>query len=366
MAALKAWLRREGLWLLMGETTSSAITHVFLDGGKASIPLERMDEFFAEYAKCIASDDVPSAVERITTDTFKMFMDVDLKSFNDDLESTADQILEALPEELDIESIIVCSKPRDKKHRKEGLHMIWEGLYVTMKDALRLLAVTANNLKFLFPSSVVDWQGALDGSVYKSTGIRMAYSAKGQSDSSAYVPWFVSTRNGLDSRQSQHISPVVDDVIAWLKRCSIVPADGSVVSRTNKSERTKEVARCSETDDAYATVVKDTPYAGCAYKTVKLDAKTFIVKLNSKFCMNVDREHKTNKVYLIVTRDKVEQACYCRCPDTGCAEWRKTIASRGNALSLSLFGKRKHASVLPSSSKHAAERWSSKIATLRG
>ena len=106
---LKAWLKDEGLWLFAGQATTSFISHVFLDGGKASVPLDRMPDFFRVYEKSLSKGDVPCAVERLSRDgVFKMFMDVDLKDFEGDLKSTAEQILEGLPGGLDVGEIIVC------------------------------------------------------------------------------------------------------------------------------------------------------------------------------------------------------------------------------------------------------------------
>jgi len=34
----------------------------------------------------------------------------------------------------------------------------------------------------------------------------------------------------------------------------------------------------------------------------------------SSFCMNLNRDHKNNKIYFLLTKDGIYQKCYCRCP----------------------------------------------------
>ncbi|PNG99468.1 hypothetical protein TSOC_014752 [Tetrabaena socialis] len=352
MAALKAWLRSEGMWLYAGHMGSEIMSHVFLDGGKASVPMDRMDEFFGEYGKCLASGDIPCAVERLAaaaSGEFRMFMDVDLKNFQGDLRETADQILQALPTKLDVGSIVVCRRQGTTMDDKDGLHVIWEEILVTSEQALKLLSVTVSNLIALFPSSLVDWVAVMDGSVYKNSGLRMLFSAKGKNDSSTYVPWFVSEgSNNLTGRTSRTADGTD---VTWLKRCSIIPSPASTTTMSRisegdkgeraqrakgKRERDRDIHDVQDVHDALDEVLEDTAYAGCKHsKIVRMSAECFIVCLESKFCYNIGIEHKSNNAYLIVTPVNVKHACH----DAHCTTHRKLLAGRGNALSVHFFGR---------------------------
>lgn len=377
MAALKAWLRKEGLWLYAGSVSSDLITHLFLDGGKASVPFNRMQEFFAEYASCVHAGDIPRVVERLSAvgsdGDFRMFMDIDLKDFQGDLRKTARHVLSALPDELDVGDVVVCNKT--SKASKEGLHLVWDSVYVSAKDALRLLAITVSNLKSLFPDAVTDWLSALDGSVYKNSGLRMVYSAKNDKDRAAYVPWFVSHQE----ENSRITIDVVDaaNVEAWLDRCSIIKTTG----RTKKTpESTKKATgrhpeggakrqRPSELDDddvhaALNVILEGTPYQGCSYH-VNVGSACNIIRLDSKYCFNIGKEHRSNNAYLVVSRHSVQQACHCKCQHTGCAAHRKVIAGRNNPVSAIYFPPKPVASVRPSVGGSNVMRWSVAIARQR-
>lgn len=367
MAALKAWLRQEGFWLYAGHAGSDIVSHVFLDGGKASVPLERMQDFFKEYASCVNNGDIPCAVERLSAvgedGAFRMFMDVDLKDFQGDrgdLKTVADQILSALPGELDVGDVVVCCKDKRAINKKEGLHLIWNDVYVSTQDALRLLAVTVSNLVALFPNSLTDWMPSLDGSVYKNSGLRMAYSAKGRDDAGVYVPWFVSSVSSLEEERSIKMS-TNEDTASWLAQCSIIPP--TPVKLESKMKGKKIVKITNVPDSAFEAVVSGTPYSGSKFSITRSD-NAVLMRLDSKFCYNIGKEHKSNHAYLIVTRQAVNQACYCKCAHTGCSTSRQVLAGSRNPLSLFFFPSRT-ASVLPSNETSAMMRWSSAIAKQR-
>jgi len=47
------------------------------------------------------------------------------------------------------------------------------------------------------------------------------------------------------------------------------------------------------------------PHAGCA-----------VLRSSSRHCANLGRQHNSNTVYFVVTREGVSQRCYCRCETT--------------------------------------------------
>ena len=376
---LKEWLINEGLWIYAG-TTCTKISHVFLDGGKAFVPFERMQEFFDKYANDILTGKALSVVERTSVvDRFRMFMDVDIKNQEGIPSDLPDRILDALPTALKSSSVVVCKKT---SHVISGLHLVFDDVFVSSKEAIKYLGMTLSNLKASFPDSNLEWTKILDGSVYKNSGLRMIFSSKGpKGDPSPYVPWFVSKfiDGGVFKEVVEDASKNVAD---WLKRCSLFPDPrkveilGSLENRVESLRESRESLRESQEsreslrenkefervrdpgidsviEHAFNRETSRTPYRGVDFKifriseTVEKDRKfrenrgsreyqnksPVILKLNSHYCYNVKREHKSNTVYLIVNREKVEQACY----DPDCSKHRKVIAGFGNSLSKIFF-----------------------------
>lgn len=345
---------REGLWIYAG-TTTTRISHVFLDGGKAFVPFDRMQEFFDIYANDILTGKALSVVERTAvTDRFRMFMDVDFKNQESVPNDLPDRILDALPTALKSSSIVVCKKTSHEFF--SGLHIIFDDVFVSSKEAIRYLGITLSNLKESFPDSNLEWTKILDGSVYKNSGLRMIFSSKGpKGDPSPYVPWFVSKFIGQGVLK-EFVQDASRNVVNWLKRCSLFPdpkvdildiRDDIDVPNTGIDARdsrdfTDGFKEISKNDDviehAFNRETARTPYRGVDFKIYRVpnsNVKTspIILKLDSHYCYNVKREHKSNTVYLIVKREKVEQACY----DPDCAKHRKLMAGFGNSLSKVFF-----------------------------
>jgi hypothetical protein len=67
--------------------------------------------------------------------------------------------------------------------------------------------------------------------------------------------------------------------------------------------------------------------------------RVFYLHPHTKYCQNIQREHRSNGVYIVVTAFGIEQRCFCRCDHTGCKDYRGVIAGQGNALSKLLFSK---------------------------
>ena len=172
-------------------------------------------------------------------------------------------------------------------------------------------------------------------------------------------------------RASEVVADPYADVASWLDRCSII-SDSPPSSNNNSVNNVNTVGGTLGTfgqetvdvsDGAFDAVVRGTPYFGSRHSIVASE-NAHIVRMDNKYCYNVGREHRSNNAYLIVTRNKVEQACYCKCANTGCAEHRKLIAGPGNALSLELYPRPPMASVMPTSRARQIEtvqRWSSAI-----
>lgn len=404
-AGIKAWLRVQGLWLYAGKPLAEGrrITHVFLDGGKACIPHERRGEFFERYAADLAAGERTCAVERTAAEgAFRMFIDVDLKSADlesadlksaeaMDLDAVLRDIAGSLPHELAPDSVpgrvIVCKRVSGSNPtpgNRSGLHLVWTDVVVDAEQALRLLAVAVGNLRLDCPDSPVDWPRALDGSVYRNNGLRMVFAAKGPQDTSRYVPWRVLLGDRMDDVSAEAAQALsagdCAGILRWVRDCSIHPpdlgaprlADGAAAAKlapvATSRAPTPVPIKTRDIDTAVTAALMGTRYEGVSFAApvaLSDEPNAYIVHLASRFCHNIQREHRSNRVYLIVTRTKVVQACFCRCAHTGCSAARIPLLGPGNPASRALFPPPKCADLRPPTEGRAMARMMDMLAKHR-
>jgi hypothetical protein len=60
----------------------------------------------------------------------------------------------------------------------------------------------------------------------------------------------------------------------------------------------------------------------------------YIIQTKEHFCTNIDREHKNNHIYFVVTKNKkIYQKCYCTCFETKC----NSFVGKEKPVSIKLF-----------------------------
>lgn len=211
--------------------TDAPLTHVFLNGGRASVPESARTEFMQKYAESFLLGHSLYVVERPVRDRFKMFVDIDVKipehidhdAIIDILEITK-KVVECMPLSRSCDAVI-CTKKRpheiianghgrrsmassDLHSRKKGTHIIWmgDGSHVDKKKALeiknrcvqeceRKYGPIAMSLPSCSSSSdngttSVTWSDCVDSAVYKSSSLRMPLSRKKECPS-VYFPEYM-------------------------------------------------------------------------------------------------------------------------------------------------------------------------------
>jgi len=252
---LRSWLKASGHWVLAGSTTAAPITHVFLDGGKASVPAEARHgpgALTSAYARDVAAGRPLYAVERTHVGgTYRMFADMDVplaapEDGDDDgddadpdegwdsleLLSVVGRALAALPKELTpgekgVGEIVVCT--RRWQDGKTGAHLIWEGLRVDDRTASALRGAWVARLAEAEPEAAEWWDRTVDASVYRRNGLRMPWALKrGGTARAAYVPTHVfrpSREDALELAEVPAFSATDERaVVGWLRRTSIMAA----------------------------------------------------------------------------------------------------------------------------------------------
>jgi hypothetical protein len=178
--ATRVWLQRHGYW------QQQPYTHVFLDGGKAAVPLSvRADPasgLLRAYAQDVVAGRRVCMVERtMRGGTYRMFVDLDVTGLPSDA-SVAEVVREALahapaPLRGPGARVVVCTRPWEAG--KTGAHLVWGDAHrVDDRTALALRDAWAAQLERSGGREAGWWERTLDAAVYRRNGLRMAWAHK--------------------------------------------------------------------------------------------------------------------------------------------------------------------------------------------
>jgi hypothetical protein len=341
------------------------ITHVFLDGGKASVPAAARTELLEAYSMDVAAGRVVHAVERtIAGGSYRMFADIDLPSPGD-LTSVVRRALEALPAALkESGDVVVCT--RSVHGGKTGAHLVWDG-----GDDVRVDDRTASALRDAWvralyekdpPGGASDWESIVDASVYRRNGLRMPWSYKRGGDALAvYVPTHVASWGSTSDDEptlSVAAVPAIDvgsaaEVLRWLLRTSLVaggrddsphvsarltaaaaafataaapsaPIKKTAVAKVHKRDRdvgegdgegvgvgegVGSAVVLSAEERAALTAALPAVYAACEVgaRCRRVRGGGLVASSTSRFCHEVGREHGSNHVFFEFKQSSVKR-----------------------------------------------------------
>jgi len=266
--------------------------------------------------------------------------------------------------------MIVCTAPlktENNENIKAGCHLVFPNIYVNSPIALRCREVLLKGIDALYTSiphstsaqsvtqSMVDsdeddddrvlplpsnsWSDVIDDSVYRGSGLRMVWSNKGRQESRPYVPVYE-----LDSVHGW--SKVICDTLAakreYVHDCSIRSVIGTLTACRGGEHQIADtlyghivsgtaVSGRSQAVDVYAEVlpiVENTlppEYRNIRFLKAFVTSNTIYLKTNSRYCMNVKREHRTSTVYIAVTRQGMMVRCYSRKEEYSCANFASPL-----------------------------------------
>ena len=340
MCPLIEWLRQRGYWVTGKQ--QQTLTHVFLNGGKANVPPEGLDEFYTLYASVVASGtNSLYAVERTPRGAlYRMFSDFDIalptSEDNGFLHTVLDEAFLHVPSRLCGEAFTLCV--RQAHGNKVGAHMVWPGIAVDDTSAIEL----RNEWVAALPPTR-DWDHIIDAAVYKKNGLRMPWSLKrGGDQKSIYVPWRVLKVSNLgtgidviDEASPSSFSGSMSTIKAWLLSSSILLSSSSttptkviqataVVQNTTKRPRSvKKTAALpmSTIDDSTGTMsmgdaeclrnMLPASYASTEFHTVKASEASHIFPCESRMCLTAGRQHTSNRIYFLASSaGGLDQCCF--------------------------------------------------------
>ena len=267
-----------------------------------------------------------------------------------------------------IDRMIVCTAPikSESEHCiKAGCHLVFPNIFVNSPIALRCREALLHGIdslyaaiphstsaqsvtqsvddsededadrRYVLPTPSNAWRDVIDDSVYRGSGLRMVWSNKGRHESRPYVPvyeldsvhgWSEVVCDSLATKRDYVHDCSIRSVVGCLTLCRngehqiADHVDGHMVHGSVVTGRTQSV-------DVYAEVLplleQELPrhYKNIRFLKAFVTPHTVYLKTNSRYCMNLRREHRTSTIYIAVTRQGAMVRCYSRKEEYRCADY---------------------------------------------
>lgn len=256
---------------------SDEATHLFMDGGKLNIPLEKYPLFLKSYHKAIVSQEPVSLVEKVGRNCeMRFFLDIDKC-----VEIT--EILDVSKSVLKCDDYVIYQCTNNK-----GIHIIFN-IIVNYSQAI-------NYAKDIVSKLPKDIGVHVDESVY-NTGLRMVGSIKfssGKVDQRYYLPL------GCKNIEDLTLNHLKKSIIR-LRRL-----ENYVQSKRVNNETLTKVA------DHIHKIHKN--YSDIKLTTCKKIGDYYCINADSKFCCNIEKDHKSCGIYFVLSaNNELYQKCFCPC-----------------------------------------------------
>lgn len=361
---LKRWLISNNC--LLDKNSDLKPTHFFLDGGKANIGFDKLDEFHSVYTNCI-NNNIQLFVIECKTPIFRLFADLDFASCelidNDSIIDIITKIHSAICYLYSSDlNVIVCSTTNKKINKngnaliKQGFHLFWPEVYVNTGLAIKIRQYVLHKIKLIYGEREVTntWSEVIDEVVYKANGIRMNGSYKinitntddnkkrFQTENRKYTLLTVINSSGQvvydaiqrltdineliknTSIRTDKIEPTKIQITEPLEINEIITIDNQE-SQVDKDDDEFYLKRINRNNRKYDEILKffDIHVSGKYYKTSDIKSilyiektDSYVLKTNSKYCQNIERDHNSCGVYFFLSKNGFCQKCYCKCNTT--------------------------------------------------
>lgn len=349
------------------KTPNSDVSHVLLDGGRLSVPFDRLNDFHEEYIKAVKAGEKLFVVEQ-KTPNYNFFVDIDYKDTRaltiEEIQDICKVICDKVKRHRGGDCIISVAQPKKVgEFMKTGVHLNWPGYVVNQASALALrehILVALSKAK-----GGTDWNEVIDAAVYgdikrrtRGSGLRMPWSYKlakhtscggrgceeckgtGKTIQVSYLPLFVYKSGPLSMLQRIDPKPDLDILKMTVVRTntedyvtvehpSVTVKEGAFTDAQTKDEiRDEELREMIE-----AFVQQNMEGQRGAYITnIYKHKDCYFVSTNSKYCENIKNTHGSNHVWFMISGRVIAQKCFCRC---------ETLRSRRDGFCKDFYG-RKH------------------------
>jgi hypothetical protein len=324
-AFFKHVLRTRG-WLLRAGEKDKPVTHLFLDGGRASVPDDDAGLFLNIYATAISKKERLAVVE-VRTPVFKLFLDLDArvqKGTPYDFEPFFERVASAVLDFFCVTEspcLVVCSTdPKDESDdiQKCGFHLIWTNVFVSSDSALAFRNHILDVVVPTLPTLANSWEDAIDACVFKSNGLRMpwSYKSSNHTDTRIYVPQWTFGDDRHEKKKSRR--EWIHALSIRVPRASPTPTTIPVVELTHKASSSSASGGIAKNIESYrhaipgVAAVLPPEYGHISFTGMFKCEHIAMLRTTNKYCANVGREHKASQIYFAITRQGISQRCYCR------------------------------------------------------
>lgn len=387
---LESWITKNKFY--QGELLS----HLKLNGGKLYIPQNRQKQFQKLYAKDVENGFNHYLCEK-KTETYKLFIDVDLLNNEALTDSEILKYSQCIQEvvlyyysQLKPHVIICTTTPKPVESNgynyiKTGIHLIWPDIIVSMENINWIRSAIIQYLKIKIGERPAhdNWEKVIDDSVYKQNGLRMIYSSKmafcktcksqetcslcnktgKYHEGRPYKPYKILDENNniIDSNYSilevvQKTSIVSCGIISKFKKEH--PQWFEIKSHEKKQfggednkgyDKFKSKEKIHDSDLVKSLEIfirKAFPH----YKSVNLmdvnkvdRGEYYVCRTNSSFCLNLEREHRSNTIYFYIDKINIYQKCFCSCDTLSgrkygkCSDFKSVGVRLNKALKKKLY-----------------------------
>jgi len=251
-------------------------THLLMDGGRLYVPNVHLVQFYKEYIKCINSGEKIPLIEKLGKNCLmRFFLDVDKTDTVSDILDASNAILDKVPHVY---------------HSSDGngYHIVYNVQY-THQQCID----TCSKIQAALASSR---RVHIDSSVY-STGLRMIYAdkyVKGEYLDRWYIPLHHSKHDRLSSDMLRHS-------IVRIKSIDNLPNQTAVLCNSDLQGIEKFLSKLHK------------EYDNIKLRGTKMINNVLCIATDSKFCMNVNRDHSSNHIYFVVNQKlELRQKCHSK------------------------------------------------------
>ena len=263
-------------WCMQKYSTKNAeeATHLFMDKGKIKVPMCDYKDFLKKYYEFKDVEDI-SLVEKLGKNILmRFFLDIDMKNVKNKEEKMC-EIVNISNEILNDAPIISeCSE-------KQGYHIIYNKICTCEECEIYASKIKKESTNGKY----------IDTSVYKS-GLRMVGSVKNQEKRKYTI-------------KDENFQTFKHTVVRICKRENNVKPKSENTEMNNSNQELKKIQ----------SVIKLIWNIDLNVISVKKIGNYESYITDSKYCMNIKKEHKNAKVYYVYNTHSKEiyQKCFCKC-----------------------------------------------------
>lgn len=287
-------------WVRKGD---DAVTHVLLNGGILSV--DDPSSFHAFYIDSLLHNKKLYVVEQ-KTEPFRFFVDLDYKAKEALTGDELVRICRIMSRVIGQACFVALTDPREVGSLiKTGVHIHWPDLHVTKQEAVQwrnqIIMALREEIEY-------DWPAAIDIAVYQGSGLRMLWSYKTEPGSTQYKPWKRISENVIsdlpvvpDTKLLELFSIRLHGVKNEVKKKVIQESSQKLENFIRKNLKGQEEASISR-----------------IIKSDKGDFEVLCALTDSRFCENINAEHKRNHIWFSIYKKKHQLTIRQKCLDPEC------------------------------------------------